>query len=201
MTNISRAAFATGLMFSTAFLAHGAQQNEGDSPSGQIHFVVRGAQDEKKISLSLKGNPKEEVVLCDTPGWGNLELHFSPDDNYIAVQDGGDSLGISLRLFRRTNEAAYAELTEVDLNRAAELAALKQNNLPARELLDHSYLKVLAWSGDSRSLLISLSGHGGDDKSHIRINKWIGFYDVATGVFGSDLREINQTAIQTERKN
>jgi hypothetical protein len=120
------------------------QPSEGDSPSGHLHFVVKGPQEDKRIYLSMEGHPQEEVELCQTPGWGNLEIHFSPDDYWIGVQDGGGSLGISLRLFRRETGATYKERTEVDVGRAAELTALKQNNLPAKELLDHRYLKVLA---------------------------------------------------------
>jgi hypothetical protein len=60
------------------FLLCAQQQNEGDSPSGKIHFVVRGGDDEKKIYLSVPGANSKEVELCETPGWGNLVVHFHP---------------------------------------------------------------------------------------------------------------------------
>jgi hypothetical protein len=77
-------------LITSAFLLHAQQQNEGDSPSGKIHFVVRG-DEEKKIYLSPAGASSQEVELCETPGWGNLVIHFSPDDDWIVVQDGGPS--------------------------------------------------------------------------------------------------------------
>jgi len=58
------------------------QQSEGDSPSRSIHFELRKTSDEgtKEIWLSEKDNKSTAVKLCDTPGWGNLDIHFSPDD-------------------------------------------------------------------------------------------------------------------------
>jgi hypothetical protein len=126
------------------FLLCAQQQNEGDSPSGKIHFVVRGGDDEKKIYLSVPGANSKEVELCETPGWGNLVVHFSPDDYWIIVQDGGPSLGISLRLFRREKGVKFTEQKEADIDGKAERLALKQNGFPAQEILDHRYVKVLA---------------------------------------------------------
>src|SRR5208337_620702 len=65
------------------------QLNQGNSPSGKIHFELRGqAQDSKEIWLSPADHKDQGVKLCDTQGWGNLEVHFSPDDCWIIVQDG-----------------------------------------------------------------------------------------------------------------
>ena len=196
-----RLGFCFGLLFLSAGLARGTQVDEGDSPSGHIHFVVKGPQDDKRIYLSVKDHPQDQVALCQTPGWGNLEVHFSPDDYWIVVQDGGGSLGISLRLFRRETGVTYKEMTDVDMGRAAELAALQQNDLPPKELLDHRYMKLLAWSADSKGFVFSLSGHGGDGKIHIRINNWIGIYDLATGAIDFDLTKVNQGVLEKEPRN
>jgi hypothetical protein len=40
------------LLVSVPFLLFAQQQNDGDSPSGKIHFVVRGDDSEKQIYLS-----------------------------------------------------------------------------------------------------------------------------------------------------
>jgi hypothetical protein len=156
------------------FLLCAQQQNEGDSPSGKIHFVVRGGDDEKKIYLSVPGANSQEVELCETPGWGNLVVFFSPDDYWIIVQDGGPSLGISLRLFRRDKGVKFTEQKDADIDAKAERFALKQKGFPAQEILDHRYAKVLAWSRDSTCVLIALNGHDGTREQAVTIGNWIG---------------------------
>jgi hypothetical protein len=180
-------------------LCRAEQQNEGNSATGEIHFVVKEAQDDKTIYLSPAGNHHDEVELCHTEGSGNLETHFSPDDSWLVIQDGGSSLGISLRLFQRTQGVSYKEITNADVGGKAEQKALEQEGL-GKELLDHGYMKVLAWSADSRSFLFSLSGHGGDQKNQVRINRWLGIYDLASGNISFDLSKTNRVAVEKKVK-
>jgi hypothetical protein len=70
-----RKALIAFFLFIGPFPLHAQQQNEGDSPSGKIHFVVRG-DDVKKIYLSVPSGNSQEVELCETPGWGNLVIPF-----------------------------------------------------------------------------------------------------------------------------
>ena len=180
-------------------LLYSQQQNEGDSPSGQIHFVVRGYE-EHRIYLSPARAITKQVELCETPGWANLVIHFSPDDYWIIVQDGGPSLGISLRLFRHEKGVEFTEQKDADIDGKAERLALQQNGLPSQEILDHRYLKVLAWSRDSTCVLIALRGHGGTKEQSVTIENWIGVYDLTKGEIGSDLGKMNLGALKKESK-
>jgi len=175
------------------------QENEGKSASGNIHFVVKGALGDRRIFLSPADHPQDEVELCKTDGWGNLEIHFSPDDFWLVVQDGGSSLGVSLRLFQRGRGVTYKEMPKTDIDGKAERIALEQNGL-AGDLLDHRYTKVLAWSADSKSFLFSLSGHGGDDKNHVRLTRWLGIYDLASGNISFELSKPNHGAVEKDAK-
>jgi len=195
-----RASFIAFLLIIAPLLLHAQQQNEGDSPSGKIHFVVRG-DEQKKIYLSLTGASSQQVELCETPGWGNLVIHFSPDDYWIVVQDGGPSLGISLRLFRRDKGVKFIEQKDANIDGKAERLALKQNGFPSQEILDHRYLKVLAWSRDSTCILIALKGHGGTPEQAVTIQNWLGVYDLAKGEIDFDLGKMNRGALQEEAKN
>jgi hypothetical protein len=188
------------LLVSVPFLLFAQQQNDGDSPSGKIHFVVRGDDSEKQIYLSEPGANSQEVALCETPGWGNLVIHFSPDDYWLVVQDGGPSLGISLRLFRRDKGVKFIEQKNANIDGKAERRALGQNGFPSQEILDHRYVKVLAWSRDSKRILISLGGHGGTPEQAVSIENWIGIYDFAHGEIGFDLGSMNRGALEKEAK-
>ncbi|MDQ6809601.1 MAG: hypothetical protein M3Z64_09300 [Verrucomicrobiota bacterium] len=175
------------------------QINEGNSPSGSLHFSVKGPQDDRRIFLSSADHPQDEVELCQTEGWGNLEVHLSPDDSWVVVQDGGSSLGVSFRLFQRVREVTFKELTDADIDGKAERMALEIHD-SAKELLDHRYMRLLSWAADSRSFLFSLSGHGGDEKGHVRIDHWFGIYDLVSGKISFDLRSANHSAVRMETK-
>jgi hypothetical protein len=48
-----RTTFIAFFFIIAPFLHYAQQQNEGDSPSGKIHFVVRGDEEKKNLRHSL----------------------------------------------------------------------------------------------------------------------------------------------------
>jgi hypothetical protein len=94
----------------------------------------------------------------------------------------------------------FTEQKEADIDGKAERLALKQNGFPAQEILDHRYVKVLAWSRDSTCVLIALNGHGGTQKQAVTIGNWIGVYDLAGGNILLDLGKMNRRALESEPK-
>ena len=130
-------------------------------------------------------------------GGRDLEVHFSPDDRWIIVQDGGPSLGVSLRLFQRVSGLNYKESKNGGIEVMAERAALKQNGVPVdpKDDLEHLYGRVLKWSPDSKSVLLNLSGQGIREQSRVSINQWFAVYNVETGALSFDLSGINAGAV------
>lgn len=189
------------LLFLAPLAATADQQNEGDSPSGKLHYELRGGDDdEKEIWISEKGKKQNAVRLTDTPGWGNMVVYFSPDDYWIVVQDGGASLGVSLTLFRREKGAHFSEVKNADIDGKAEETALRQKGLPAEQISDHRYASLVSWSGDSKYILIQVRGGGKTtDRKTIVWFEWLGIYDLAKGVFIDDLKKFNRAAVTTER--
>lgn len=179
-----------------ALTARAEQKAEGRSPDGDISYELRsGSDDSKHIWLYPTAGKEEAVELCETPGWGNLQIHFSPDSYWIIVQDGGSSLGISLRLFRRENGVQYRELKDADIDGKAERLALQQHGLSAKEVCDHRYARVLGWSADSKTVLVSIFGRGARGNSQIELNGWTGLYHLGTGTFGFNLGKMNARAV------
>ena len=131
------------------------------------------------------------VSLGETPGWGSLDLYFSPNNEWLIVQDGGASLGISLRLFQRKKGAHFVE-KNVQLNEGAERLALQRSGVK-KGATDHRYLQVVGWSNDSRFVILRLSGHGPDE---LRIRGWFTVYDVKTGKFSFDLNALNEKSVE-----
>src|SRR5438046_2491992 len=176
------------------------QQNKGASESGEISYELRDIRGEelgKEIWLYPEHHTDAAVHLCDTEGWGALEMHFSPDDHWLIVQDGGASLGVSLRLFRREKGVNFIEIKDADINGKAERVALKSNGLPEKEILDHRYVEVLGWSRDSKIVRVRISGHSG---GRLRIAGWVGLYNVATGTFSVDLKEFDSHTVEKGKR-
>jgi hypothetical protein len=173
------------------------QQNKGSSGSGQIEWQLReGAEESKRIWLAPRDRPNEAVELCETHGWGNLSIHFSPDDSWLIVQDGGGSLGISLRLFKREKGLRFKELEEADINGKVERAALVDAGAFSKDPLDHLYASVLGWSADSRTVLVRVAGSGSRNNRQVAVEGWTGVYDLASGAISLDLKKFNRQAVK-----
>jgi len=175
----------------------GDQFNEGDSPSHKIHFEVRGKdENSKEIWLSPENHKEKAVKLCETEAWGNLEVHFSSDDFWIIVQDGGASLGIDLTLFQRVKGVTFKEIKDANIGDKAEHIALAQAGVPDEEGLDHRYIRVEYWTDDSRFVLVRLYGAGSNQgKYPLSVAAWYGFYDLGKGDFTFDFRKINEGSV------
>ena len=185
------------LSLSLRSIAAAEQQTQGASPSGDIHYELReGAEESKRIWLFPKDGPAQAVELCETPGWGYLAVHFSPDDNWLIVQDGGGSLGVSLRLFKRDAGVRFKEREEAKIDDKIERLALTQAGAPAKQVLDHRYAKVLSWSADSKAVLVSVSGSGSSGARRIAVDAWTAIYDVGSGAVSLDLKKFNRSAAE-----
>ncbi len=192
---------AMRLLFTAACLAvwpaalPADQPEVGKSPGGHINYEVRPAGDEKEIWVYRDGEKGRANKMCETPGWGNLKLFFSPDDRWILVQDGGPSLGVTLRLFHREGEHSYRERDKENIDGKVEMAALKSDGFGGEEVSDHRYAECLAWSADSRYILVRVSGKGSDETNHVAFS-WVGVYDLDTGKVGTDLSKLNKLGVR-----
>ncbi len=186
--------FVTLLCILPAALPAG-QENTGQSANGHVSYELRGKDYAKALWVWRDNDKGKAVKLCETPGWGNMQVHFSPDDQWIIVQDGGSSLGVSLRLFHRAGEANYEERKDADIDGKAEKAALQQGGFGEKEIADHRYAECLDWSADSNAVLIHVSGKGNESHNHVEF-QWLGVYDLSTGKFSADLGKMNAGGVK-----
>ena len=195
-----RSFVSIAVSFGLASHAFAQQQEKGQSSSGELSYELRSVDKRESKSVWIWAGPAktEAVKLCDTPAWGNLKVYFAPNDQWIVLQDGGASLGIALRLFKRAGGAIFQEVTETDINDHVEHHALEQAGLPPKEITDHRYVYCLGWSNDSKFLLIELSGKGrlGDDQASFN---WFGVYDLEKAEFSADLNRFNASGVKREK--
>lgn len=177
-----------------AALAAG-QPESGKSPGGHVSYEIRPANDGKEIWVYRDDEKGRANKMCDTLGSPGLKLFFSPDDRWIIVQDGGGSLGVSLRLFHRAGEHTYEERDKEDIGAKAEMAALRQDGGAGKEVSDHRYAECLAWSADSQYILVRVSGKGEERYNHVQFS-WIGVYDLESGKVSTDLGKLNKPGVR-----
>jgi len=159
----------------------------GQSQSGKIAWELRGEDGAKTVWLSSPTKPEwQPVMLCETEAWGNMELRVSPDDYWIAITDGGSSLGVHLKLFRREKGLVY-KLQKEDVEGQLAYMAL---NLPssAEYPFDHQYTRIVKWSENSKYVLFKTSGHGGNK---YKIEEFMAVYDLGKKTMSRDLNKIN----------
>ena len=158
---------------SEALSRYPGQPAEGASPSRQLHFELRGDPHELGAEIWVWQMAREKAVkLCDTAGWGNLRVYFSPDDRHVIVRDGGSSMGIDLRLFSRENTDAHDAFQEQEgakIGDKAERFALQRAGFGSDLVLHHRFMGCLGWSDNSKAILIRLTGSGnrGEQAYHL----------------------------------
>lgn len=130
------------------------------------------------------------LKLCDAPSFSHTKVFISPDDRWIIVQSGGGSSGISLTAFRRENGMNYQEQPKLDFT-AAVLENAFEKDSKAQEKLDHDYAEFVAWSPDSKSVLVKIAARG----EGIRLRSYFAIYNLESQSVGFDLRAFNAGAV------
>lgn len=126
----------------------------------------------RKVWLIEKNEEKHRVLLFEHER--NADVLFSPDENWIAINDQWGSNGSDVRLFARNGPLAYLP---VKGKLVSELAwdFFRRANKIEETGLDHAYAYAVEWSADSQSILIKLEGHG--DINH-HVDGWMCVFDV-----------------------
>lgn len=162
----------------------------GTSDSGKIAWKVVEAG---KVLIS-EGDQGESaaVELTETVAPMNTKVFVSPDDFWIIVESGTGSLGFYLQVFQRQKGLIYKQKEDIDLGEPIIKAAFKAvGKEAAAEKLDHTYVRLLAWSADSSTVLVQVRGRGGK----LSFGPYIVAYDLGKKTFGQDLTKFNAKAI------
>lgn len=130
----------------------------GVSASGNIAWSVNPDTNELNLVPARGGS---DAKLCEIIGTSNLSVHFSPDDRFIFVTDGGASLGIHVTLYKHSSGVSYREDSSIDFDLAVQRLAMEAETGKKIDdtVLDHSYLKCLGWTKKGQAIL-QLSGSG-----------------------------------------
>ena len=172
------------------------------SPSGAVlaeHFWLEtGVPEEligrRQIWLRDVNRQQEPRLLFEHQRIA--EVLFSPDENWIAINDQPLSDLADVRLFRRIRGLEYKETGSAQPGQKCWALLDRIARRPVSGALDHAYVYALRWSPDTRALLLAATGHLANDLS---VRDWLCVFDIKAFKASTDLRLMNRGAINDRR--
>ena len=124
----------------------------------------------------------------------HVELQYSEDEQWIAINDHIGSNESRVILFKRKAKLDYAQVADITDDAWAFL--MKETGHKSPPSLDHSYLNVMNISGgDQPVLLLHFAGHL-DRRNHV--DAAFCLYDVTSKQFSTDLSAFNRKHVVQE---
>jgi hypothetical protein len=166
--------------FEVRYLIHKSNPDDGD-----------GTREIWLHPLAEKG--MQPFQLCEFAR--DADVLFSPDENWIAVNDFVGSNYFEIVLYKRAPTGRYEKSKDGDPTGSAWALFKSKYDLPhVTEDLFHVYSAVKEWSPDSRSFVIVLWGHS--DSDH-HVDDWLCTFDLQTmkAYLAPEQKEKNKGAV------
>jgi hypothetical protein len=140
----------------------------------------------EQIWLASADDFDKRRLLFDTGR--NAGVIFSPDEEWLVVNDHWGSNGSSARLYKKVAPLEYRE--QLDLTGGA-WDFLEQHEKVSPQF-DHSYTEALRCIAKPAAIVLELSGHM--DKNH-HIEGWLCIYYIDTKKFSTDFDALNKQQV------
>jgi hypothetical protein len=162
------------------------------SPSGRVfvEHVIRDWESPRHLWLHDAGGVLEPVLLAEYPR--SAVVVFSPDEQWIALNDYAGSNVAYVRLFKRFSGLRFQEQESADVNGACWGLLHRLHRTPSAWDLAHVYTEALRWAPDSAAVLLVVWGHTDTDNF---VDRWLCVYDLQTRQASQDLRIMNRRAV------
>jgi len=159
---------------------------------GEARFVSPDAP--RQIFIWESGSAESKQLLYAFER--DATLLFSPDDQWIALNDHVGSGQSEIKLFKKVKGPRYIP-SKLDPTAKAWALLKQQSNTPYPNTLFHSYACVVNWSANSRALLVSLSGHNDPDN---HIDNWLCVFDLPSGKASLNLDQMNRGVVHIKSR-
>jgi hypothetical protein len=148
----------------------------------------------RQVYVWESGSPESKQLLYAFER--DATLLFSPDDQWIAINDHVGSGQSEIKLFERSHGAQFKP-SNLDPTAKAWALLKQRTKTPYPDTLFHTYACVTNWSANSRVLLVSLSGH--NDPEH-HIDNWLCVFDLRSGKVSLDLDLMNRGVVHFQSR-
>lgn len=163
-----------------------ADTKEGKSSTKDMVWVARDTSDGGELFVSW-AHGGTGAKVADLVGLGALDVHFSSDDRWILVTDGGGSIGTTVRLFKRSSGLAFKEVKDFDFDFAVQrlAAQIKAGKEVKDTYLSRSYLRCKGWSKDGPQAILVLNGRGTLGGKPFELKDFVCVFDPVARVFSA----------------
>lgn len=155
---------------------------------------VSSGEDDYRVEVWLvdpKGGEQGKLLYSYNR---SVSILFSPNEEWLVVNDDAGSSESEVFLFQRTSSLEYKRAT-LDLNKALWTFFFRENKEkydPDHPGLDHNYVYSVLWSDNSDAILFAIHGHSGDV---LWSNSWFCVYDLRKKIATLDLQVLNRNAV------
>ena len=170
-------------------------QPEETSPHSDIiikHLVNNEGL--RRIWLVSQANPSEQYLLFEHER--DATVLFSPDQSFLAINNCWVSNEANVLLFKKVEGLQYREVKEANVSDKAWSLFCKVNKLKETGF-DHLYVNAIAWSSDSKNLLLSLDGHSG--KANYYADSWFCVFNMESLKPSLEFKDMNRGAVHIEK--
>ena len=124
----------------------------------------------------LKASARKPILLCGFVR--DADVLFSPDENWIAVNDWIGSNVSEIILFKKVTDFRYVRMKDIDPGTTAWILLEKEASIKGTpSSLTHAYSEVKKWAGSSTSFILALNGR--TDENY-EITDWFCTFDLQT---------------------
>lgn len=166
----------------------------------KIEYFYSTEKETRQVWLSKEtdGSSQPSFLLYEFGRSANV--FFSPDENWIVVNDFLASNIAEIHLFKRGEGLTYQEIKEPGVTGQVWDFLTKQNGHNMSALLGHAYIEYIQWSADSTAFIVKLWGH---EDGQTYLDDWYCIYDVTKFAPTLDMGAMNRKSVHigsTQRK-
>lgn len=156
-----------------------------ESPTGDFRVVKRSGESEgeKELWVVSTRTPEKQSLLFRYNRSGDVII--SPDETCIAFNYHYSSTDSTVVLFRRSTGVSFEAIKNLDLGDLVK--DFYRKTAQKAMSIDHWYVDCLAWSRDSKAVLLKAYGHGKEEN----LPGWFCVYSLLGNQMSLNLKAMN----------
>lgn len=174
---------------------HRESMGEWQSPSGQLAAEAFHEKDGSRSLVVRRNGSRDEATILTFER--SIDVIFSPNDQWIAVNDAFGSTDTIARVFRRSENFKFVESKKGLVDDAAWRLVRTLYRAPVPSGLTHRYSEIVAFSADSTKVLVKLHGHEDGDTY---VDDWFCVVNLLSEQASLDLSAFDRPAVHFRRE-
>lgn len=173
-------------------------ENTERSPLGDIlvEHYFNSDNYRREVWLAPTGQSSDRVLLL-THG-RSVEVLFSPDQQWLIVNNFPSSTDAAPYLFQRGHDLHYKAVENANISEKTWDLVGKQYPIVLTRDFGHRYVQVLRWANDSGSFLVAAFGHLDSSVKQSTLDPWLCVFTIDGLRVSLDLDLMNRGALHSQ---